>query len=383
MEEILNAKVCLLLVILAFTIGLLNCQTWIRSYDWIDVFPGQINHADAQVCNVIPAIGGGYLLQGWAEFVSGDVEVFTASIFWRIDENGDVIWRRTGLAGWGRGTYSLVSNGVDRYYCVNSYQGSSYLEVYDAELNHLNHYWFQDVNGFDVQINDMKYVEDGLVFGGLVNGQGAIFKTDLAFQLLWQSDAFPTSYHPCEAVEPYLDGWIGITQLGFAQFSATGDSLWTYVNHNDFYSFFDCLVTSDNQIISIGYIDSYALYRIDCVNESVSVIASGLPYGGGYFENISVKQNIDGSFVILMMSENNTILHAYSQVGELLWSRSFFSDSSIYNGSGSNNLLVTASGNILFCTDNNNGLLYLIKTDSNGVNIQEDNQNNASDDAYL
>jgi hypothetical protein len=128
----LNAKVCLLLVILAFTIGLLNCQTWIRSYEWEDLCPGPYTHADAQVCNVIPALGGGYLLQGWAEFVSGDTEVGSNSIFWRIDVNGDVIWRRT---GWGRrGTYSLVSNGVDRYYCIRSYQGASWLDVYDVTL---------------------------------------------------------------------------------------------------------------------------------------------------------------------------------------------------------------------------------------------------------
>ena len=108
----------LLFSLLLLTLSLLRGQTQIRAYPWIDLSPSPTNSGRAQVCNVIPAIGGGYLLQGYVKFFDDVVATYEDNVFWKLDENGDIIWRRTG-----GGTFafnSIVSNGIDRYYTMRT-----------------------------------------------------------------------------------------------------------------------------------------------------------------------------------------------------------------------------------------------------------------------
>ena len=66
-------KHLLFTLLLLISIGLLVGQTWIRYYPFGDLCPGPSDNASSEACNVIPAIGGGYLLQGYVEFVYGDI----------------------------------------------------------------------------------------------------------------------------------------------------------------------------------------------------------------------------------------------------------------------------------------------------------------------
>ncbi len=83
-----------LLLLLSF--GLAAGQTWIRHYRFDDLCPGPNNSASSKVCNVIPAIGGSYLLQGYVEFANEDVLTYANNVFWKLDEYGEIIWRKTG-----------------------------------------------------------------------------------------------------------------------------------------------------------------------------------------------------------------------------------------------------------------------------------------------
>ena len=91
-------------LLLLLSLGLVAGQTWIRYYLFNDLCPGPNNSASSKACNVIPAIGGGYLLQGYVEFANEDVLTYANNVFWKLDENGDIVWRRTG-----GGTSSLTA----------------------------------------------------------------------------------------------------------------------------------------------------------------------------------------------------------------------------------------------------------------------------------
>ncbi|MGB4284077.1 MAG: hypothetical protein WBJ48_05110, partial [Bacteroidales bacterium] len=170
-------------MLLLLSLGLVAGQTWIRYYLFNDLCPGPNNSASSKACNVIPAIGGGYLLQGYVEFANEDVLTYANNVFWKLDENGDIVWMRTG--GGNFAFNSVVSNGIDRYYCLSTQSGYSTLCIFDNELNWLGYY-----HKYNASLYDMQYVDDGLIFAGKVNGQAVVLKTDFQFNVVWQSDGF-------------------------------------------------------------------------------------------------------------------------------------------------------------------------------------------------
>jgi hypothetical protein len=357
-------KISLLMLLLL--IGSLSAQTLIRSYQWTDLCPGPFDSTDSEMCNVIPAIGGGYILQGHVAFMAGDISALNTNVFWKLDEFGNVIWRRTGGLGF---TYNaIVSNGVDRYYCLGYY----YLDVYDAEMNRLNHYWFQQVNSFYMHFNDMIYDNDGLVLAGTNIGPNYVVKTDFQFDLVWQSSPI-IAVHQFTSVAAYMDGWVATTARVFAQFTATGDSLWTYIDNDNLTHFFDCLITESNNIILLGLNDrgNVHLLVVNPIEQDITCISSGFPW---YATNpgASICENSDNNIIVLAQSTNNNILHCFSPDGAFLWSKSYFSHPYMYFGSGSKNLLTTPSGDILFCVYDNSGSLILVKTDSDGDVVAND-----------
>jgi len=104
-----------------------------RYYRFDNLCPGPNNSPSSKVCNVIPAIGGGYLLQRYVEFVYGDIPTYANNVFWKLDENGGIVWRKTG--GGNFPFNSIVSNGIDRYYCIRTQSGYSTLYIFSDELN--------------------------------------------------------------------------------------------------------------------------------------------------------------------------------------------------------------------------------------------------------
>jgi hypothetical protein len=364
MEENLKAKIYLLLVILALSIGLLNSQTWIRGFDFGGLCPGPYDSSDGELCNVIPAIGGGYLLQGYVEFAWGDIPAWDSNVFWKLDENGDVIWRRTGGS---IGPFeSIISNGIDRYYCLVNSSVDTYLYIFDVEMSVLGYYIFWDTNNFSASLYDMQYVDDGLVFAGKVNGQAVVLKTDFQFNVVGQSSAF-LAFGGARSIEPYGDGWVSLSGRVFTEINAVGDTLWTYYDPVNYTSFWDCTVATDDSIYLLGY---YKLWEVDTTEHNLQLIADNLP---------AFDMNLHGSIDMLPngnivytggRSDTGPILHSYSPNGVLQWSRSYDTLGAIYFGTGSKNLLVTPDGHILFPM--HHGMIVLVKADSTGIVVAND-----------
>jgi len=354
-------KHLLFTLLLLISLGLLVGQTWIRYYPFGDLCPGPSDNASSEVCNVIPAIGGGYLLQGYVEFVYGDIPAYANNVFWKLDENGDIVWRRTG--GGNFPFNSIVSNGIDRYYCLR-YDN---MNVFDGEMNMIAHYIFDTVNGFSASLYDMQYVDDGLVFAGRIGNQAVVLKTDFQFNVIWQSDGFPIYGFGFNSIEPYDNGWISIARGKFAHFTAVGDTIWTYtaVDYNT--SLFDCKVSSDNNIYILGY---YKLWRVNSNEQSLELVADSIPVGYPLDEIVSLEVLPNGNIVYTGRSTTNQILHCYSPDGVHQWSRSYNTFGAIYFGTGSKNLLVMPDGSILFCM--HHGTIVLVKTDSNGNVVSND-----------
>ncbi len=354
----------ILFILLLFSTYLLSGTSWIRSYLFDDLCPGPYDSASSEVCNVIPAIGGGYLLQGYVEFVWGDIPAYDANVFWKLDENGEIIWRRTGGAG--SPFVSLVTNGVDRYYCLKTNSGVSYLYVFDSEISMIGHYIFPNVNNFSPSLYDMQYVDDGLVFAGKVNGQAVVIKTDFQFNVVGQSSAF-LAFGGARSIEPYGDGWVSLSGRVFTEINAVGDTLWTYYDPVNYTSFWDCTVATDDSIYLLGY---YKLWEVDTTEHNLQLIADNLP---------AFDMNLHGSIDMLPngnivytggRSDTGPILHSYSPNGVLQWSRSYDTLGSIYFGTGSKNLLVMPDGSILFCMYHNGYII--VKTDPNGNVVAND-----------
>jgi len=347
-------------LLLLLSLGLVAGQTWIRYYLFNDLCPGPNNSASSKACNVIPAIGGGYLLQGYVEFANEDVLTYANNVFWKLDENGDIVWRRTG--GGNFVFNSVVSNGIDRYYCLSTQSGYSTLCIFDNELNWLGYY-----HKYNASLYDMQYVDDGLIFAGKVNGQAVVLKTDFQFNVVWQSDGFSLYGFGFNTIEPYDNGWISLARGKFANFTAVGDTIWTYTAVDYSTSLFDCKVSSDNNIYILGY---YKLWRVNSEGQSLELVADSIPAGYPLNEIVSLEVLPNGNLVYLSRSSTNQILHCYNPDGTLQWSRSYNTFGAIYFGTGSKNLLVMPDGSILFPM--HHGTIVLVKTDSEGNVVAND-----------
>jgi len=60
---------------------------------------------------------------------------------------------------------SIVSNGIERYYCLNTQSGYYTLNIYDNDLSRLGYY-----HNYIATLYDMQYADDGLVFAVKING---------------------------------------------------------------------------------------------------------------------------------------------------------------------------------------------------------------------
>ena len=360
-------KLVLIALLLLLAFSMLAGQTWIRSVSFAGIYPTEAtSRSNPLLCNVIPAIGGGYLLQGFISIssVDGEVEVYSGNVFWKFNENGDLIWRRT---SGGYAFDSVVSDGEGLYYCMTYHSGMTRLFMFNEELEPLGYHDFDIVNGYSASLYDMQYAEDGLVFAGKVNGQAVVIKTDFQFNVVWQSDGFPNNGFGFNSIEPYDNGWISIARGKLAHFTAIGDTIWTYtaVDYNT--SLFDCKVSSDNNVYILGY---YKLWRVDSEQQNLELVADNIPAGYPLNEIVSIEVLPNGNIVYLSRSSANHILHSYNSDGVHQWSRSYDTLGAFYFGTGSKNLLVMPDGSILFCMYHNGYIL--VKTDPNGNVVDND-----------
>ncbi len=359
-----------ILLLLIMCLSIMSALTWIRSYSIEGVCPYPYSSSNVQAYNVIPAIGGGYLLQGFVEFSDYEFFVFAANVFWKVDENGDIVWRRSTIQ---MGAHSIVlSNGLDRYYCI----AGGIMYVYDSQINLIGSYNFGHINGYYPYFNDAVITDDGIVFAAQLYGEAVILKTDFEFNLVWVGDS--TTNHTVSGftkLNRCNEGWIAGSNKHFSYMNAVGDTLWNYYGYPNNISFYDCLVTQDNHIICTGrtvYMgDVYVfLYEMNPINNEVSLLTDGVIRSGiGPLE--SLVETADGTIVLMSMAPDGSILHGYNVAGEHLWSRDYLPIQSNSLGYGASNIIPSDDNGILFCALRS-GALTLVKTDSNGIVVSNE-----------
>lgn len=357
-----------LLIILCITISGLSAQTWIRSYQWDDLCPGPYTHGDAEVWNVIPAIGGGYLLQGHVEFIYGDIPAYESNVFWKIDENGDVVWRRTGSPH--DGFVSMVSNGIDRYYCLVGGQ----LSVYDSEMNYLNYYLFTPINGYSVTLNDMLYDGDGLVFAGMSNtGQGIILKTDFQFDVVWQSVPLPVYGQGLRMIiHANNNRYSSFGRDMLVTVNTIGDTIWTSQIPHLEQRFYGVLHSSVSSVFALRRSYAENVFKLDLYNEQGENTSTNNTSINdvGFLGSVNVLQSNDNNIIVCIPGVQQ--LYKITLNGSTIWSRSYPSITT--TGYGTNISLVDSSGCIVFCGGGTLSAMTLIRADSSGIvtsNIDE------------
>jgi hypothetical protein len=360
-----------LLTLIALSLSAVCAQTWIKRLPMDGLPDWDVNRS--KMCNVIAAIGGGYIAQGYKTNSTVDGwDWYDFNILWKLDENGNVLQRT--IIDIEEVIVSMVSNGFDRYYClVQSDSGSlTILIVLDTGLNLLETHYFETVNGYRITLYDMQYADDGLVFVGRIGSQALAIKTDFQFNVIWQSEILGREY-PL-SIEPYEDGWIAMSWGEcFASISSIGDTLWTYHRATDNIGFHDCKVSSDSRVFLLGL---YKLWEMDMIDHEPRLVAEDTP-GGFDYHNYKVR-SIDilpnGNIVYTGRADTGEILHCYSPDGVHQWSRAYNVNIwATYLGTGSKNLLVMPDGSILFLLHDRPGAyLYLIKTDAEGNVVAND-----------
>ena len=362
----------ILFILLLFSTYLLSGTSWIRSYPWLDVCPYQYDSAQARAYNVIPAIGGGYLLQGHAGFYNTDSYVMERNIFWKIDENGNLIWRRL---GYGIGPYSIVlSNDIDRYYCYSTDGMSARMNVFDSEMNLLGDYDLWEVSGVGAFLYDAVLVSDGLVFAAKVGGNAVILKTDFEFSLIWQGDfVTPPIWNGFERLGIHNNGsFITSGRDIIANYSPTGDTLWT-IPVNDYQDEFYAMTLHSNGFINImnrSYvIDDWTLKVIDTNGTCINEWNADLPDDMIFDTPVSMVETIDGNLVVFMSSSHP--LNKLSLTGTSLWTQPY---PMTKTGYGTRNILSDNAGDLIFCGGGSLGSITLIKANSEGIVANDDPQ---------
>ena len=362
----------ILFILLVLSTYLLSGTTWIRSYPWLDLCTQSYTSAQARAYNVIPAIGGGYLLQGHVEFYNNDSMRLVENVFWKIDENGNLIWRRLGN---NMSPHSIViSNDVDRYYCIENEWGTSGLDVYDTDLNWLEGYQFNQVNGFDANLSDAVLTSDGLVFAAKIWTDSVILKTDFEFSLIWQGDfVTPPIWNGFERLGIHNNGsFITSGRDIIANYSPTGDTLWT-IPVNDYHDEFYAMTLHSNGFINImnrSYvIDDWTLKVIDTNGTCINEWNADLPDDMIFDTPVSMVETIDGNLVVFMSSSHP--LNKLSLTGTSLWTRPY---PMTKTGYGTRNILSDNAGDLIFCGGGSLGSITLIKANSDGIVANDDPQ---------
>ena len=358
-----------ILLLLIMCLSIMSALTWIRSYSIEGVCPYPYSSSNVQAYNVIPAIGGGYLLQGFVEFSDYEFFVFAANVFWKVDESGDIVWRRH--SGQQMQAYDIIaSNGLDRYYCISSYAHVTRMDVFDNQLNYINTYDFWDINGFPASLYDAVITDDGLVFAGRIGSGAVVLKTDFEFNIVWTGDTVSQASSDgfYQIINTNNNGYLALGHHVLAKYSAVGDTLWTAeVNHME-YGYYcmaastlgTCYVLTASHLTDEWLIKSFGNFGV-CEN-TIPVDLDRIVWEGS--RNMSVLE--DGNLIVFIPSIQK--LNKVTLSGAVLWSRSF---PIATTGYGPKNFIVASDSSFVFCS-NQEVTVTLVKTDSNGIVVSNE-----------
>ncbi len=367
-------KAKLLFVLLAVLTGWVYAQTWTRHLAWEDLVPAWEDHPVAEAYNVIPAIGGGYLMQG--VLTIHEYDDYYINVFWKVSNGGEVLWRQDFYAPEDR-ISCLVSNGVDRYYALSPHYHRNILYEYDAQMNPVRSITIDSLftNGEQIELFTMIGVDGGMVFGGRNIAKPFIVKLDYDLNLLWSQTFSNIANDGIRNLKQRSDGGIiasGTIQL--IRLNSDGDSLWTNCGTPTVTSLAWPVCNPDGTYSLLGSYDGVtSVVRFNDYGEFMEAHQLLLP--GSTCSGGSLISTSDGQLAYqrMLIHYDSTpffslgLLHKLSQYGEALWSNIFLPvDSSVWEyhsgGMGTNPLFVDEDGYYVLCSDE----MVLIRADSNG-----------------
>jgi hypothetical protein len=360
----------LLFIFLWLSVMLLYGQSWIREYNWWDLYNDDdwTMYPNPNVHNVIPAIGGGYLLQARIEFWLSEDQ-----LFWVLDDFGNVVHSVHTNSG---SSYlrTLTSNGVDRYYSL-FYNGIVF--EYDIELNMLSNYDISSINGItgNRSVNELLCLDDGFLLVIKLDSECHIAKTNMNFEIEWISTGVWTS-EPFNSVIPCNEGWMAVGGRSVCYYSSTGDLIWFYSGYDNSKVFYDAFTSQNGQIFVAGYsTDMFGLqlFEVDIDGEQLNPTSDSIfNLGTGKKKVVEMP---DGNILAFTYSSNSLdILHCFTLDGAYLWGRSFFTHDNYEFGWGKDFGFIDSTGDVLFCMRSNNNRITLVKVDPLDVSVLDTDQ---------
>ena len=365
-----------------------------NSYPHQDLFPPSVLSFNSYCCNVIPAIGGGFLLEVHME-PCWDMYSEPQAIFFKISDNGDLEWRK---CLWDPSFYedptyfnSIVSNGIDRYYGVGRDSGDPvYFYELDENCNVLTYRMLWNDSTDVRSINSIKLLDDGIIMAGRAYGvppKSLILKTDLYGNILWHKEyqfwdngsTGKSEFHSIITTSDSCFVAIGYGNI-FGQYSkgliykvnSVGDTVWTVKSDYGYKSIVE--YSSEKFYVLSAYYDYYLLgYDESGFLQEINIINN---LGDGIQDSYALISTNDNDFILLF----NTLygeIHKVTPNGTNLWCRDYLDNSTDDSliGVEEYKILETDNGDLVFCgtTEINyqDPELILIRTNPDGLDIDD------------
>ena len=364
-------KAKLLFVLLAVLTGWVYAQTWTRHLAWEDLVPAWEDHPVAEAYNVIPAIGGGYLMQG--VLTIHEYDDYYINVFWKVSNGGEVLWRQDFYAPEDR-ISCLVSNGVDRYYALSPHYHRNILYEYDAQMNPVRSITIDSLftNGEQIELFTMIGVDGGMVLGGRNRSNPFIMKLDNNLEPVWSHTFNGLNSIAFWDIKQTLDG--GLICSGgddLLRLNSQGDSLWVYSVAPHVSYLGDIVCNADHSYIVRGYsINQPSVFNFDDNGTYLGGYPYTLPGASGRYGRYFIVST-DQQLVILGANfsgysidwEEYGMLHKVSPLGNVIWSNIFLQHPNHYDvGRGRNPIFIDDQGYFILCVDP----MIIIRADENG-----------------
>ena len=350
-------------------------QTWVRHLEWEDLVPAWEHYPVATANNVIPAVDGGYIMQGILTLRHFEVENFYRNIFWKISPTGEIVWRIVQQEFHAQKMVCLVSNGIDKYYGLISHCHWNILYTYDTQLNTTNRIVIDTMftNGELLTLNTVNVVDDGLLISGSNWSDSFLMKLNNNMELVWsRTYQEPSYYGGFFSVFVSQEGSITCSSTyKLYWLSSLGDTLHVYnvespltyltyiVPHSDGSFFVQCSMDTNQ----------YGFAHFDSAGNYISVYPYTLPGNtGGVYKRYT--NSTDQQIIIFQERydrypewQDYGILHKFSLTGENQWNSLFFSTSNDQDiGHGNQSLCIDDQGYYILCLDP----MTIIRADENG-----------------
>ena len=335
---------------------------------------------------------GGYVITGRTD----QPYTYDPGIFLiRTNSNGDTVWTKKYGGQYDDYGYSVQQTNdagfiITGYTSLDNVNSSIYLIKTDSNGDTL---WTRtyEGNGWCMGYSVKQCCDEGYIIAGFTKISNRdrdvyLIKTDGNGDTLWTRTYGGTDSDIGYSVEQTIDGGYIIVGEAFNYFDTSyvsliktdsdGDTVWTKTYGETSYSRgYSVEQTSDEGYIITGVTGTYELKDLFLIktNSNGDIIWTKT-YGGIYHtKGHSVKQTIDGGYIVAGQKYNNetgndVYLIKTNSNGDTIWTKTYGGSANDYGYS----VQLTLDGGFIiggmsYSINNDMMLVYLIKTDENGI----------------